>query len=80
MLRTGTHSTDPLKPKSLLYKYMKEGAILFQLQNSHEINRQAIKAEKPKAKLPLLDELLQKQQAGTLADYVKEGMSCKQKS
>ena len=42
---------------------------------------QAIKAEKPKAKFPLLDELLQKQQAGALADYVKEGMkSCQKKS
>ena len=35
---------------------------------------QAIKAEKPKAKYPLLEELLQKQQAGALADHVKEGM------
>jgi hypothetical protein len=34
---------------------------------------QAIKAAKPKAKLPLLDELLEKQQAGTLAEYVKGG-------
>lgn len=33
---------------------------------------QAIKTAKPKAKFPLMDELLQKQQAGTLADYVKE--------
>src|SRR5438045_859825 len=39
---------------------------------------QAIKTAKPKAKFPLMDELLQKQQAGTLADYVKEGMKgCK---
>jgi hypothetical protein len=39
---------------------------------------QAIKAAKPKAKFPLMDELLQKQQAGTLAEYVKSGMSgCK---
>jgi len=39
---------------------------------------QAIKAAKPKAKFPLLDELLQKQQAGTLAEHVKEGMKgCK---
>jgi hypothetical protein len=39
---------------------------------------QAIKAAKPKAKHLLMDELLQKQQAGTLADYVKAGMSgCK---
>lgn len=39
---------------------------------------QAIKAAKPKAKFLLMDELLQKQQAGTLADYVKAGMSgCK---
>ena len=35
---------------------------------------QAIKAAKPKAKFPLMDELLQKQQAGTLAEYVKAGM------
>lgn len=34
---------------------------------------QAIKAAKPKAKFPLLDELLVKQQAGTLADHVQEG-------
>lgn len=32
------------------------------------------RAEKPKAKYPLLEELLQKQQAGALADHVKEGM------
>jgi hypothetical protein len=39
---------------------------------------QAIKAAKPKAKYALMDELLQKQEAGTLADYVKEGMKgCK---
>jgi hypothetical protein len=39
---------------------------------------QAIKAAKPKAKFPLMDELLQKQQAGTLAEYVKANMSgCK---
>ena len=39
---------------------------------------QAIKAAKPKAKFPLMDELLQKQQAGTLAEHVKSGMSgCK---
>lgn len=35
---------------------------------------QAIKAAKPKAKFPLMDELLAKQQAGTLADHVQEGM------
>jgi hypothetical protein len=35
---------------------------------------QAIKTAKPKAKFPLMDELLQKQQAGTLAEHVKEGM------
>lgn len=39
---------------------------------------QAIKTTKPKAKLPLLDELLEKQKAGTLADHVQEGMKgCK---
>lgn len=39
---------------------------------------QAIKTVKPKAKFPLLDELLQKQQAGTLAEYVQAGMKkCK---
>ena len=39
---------------------------------------QAIKTAKPKAKFPLMDELLQKQQAGTLPDYVKSAMSgCK---
>lgn len=41
---------------------------------------QAIKAAKPKAKFPLLDELLAKQQAGTLAEHVQEGMKgCKKK-
>lgn len=35
---------------------------------------QAIKAAKPKAKFPLLDELLEKQKAGTLAEHVQEGM------
>ena len=39
---------------------------------------QAIKAAKPKAKYPLMDELLEKQQAGTLAEHVKTGMAgCK---
>ena len=39
---------------------------------------QAIKAAKPKAKFPLLDELLAKQHAGTLAEYVQAGMKgCK---
>ncbi len=39
---------------------------------------QAIKDAKPKAKFPLLDELLQKQQAGTLREYVQLGMArCK---
>lgn len=39
---------------------------------------EAIKSSKPKAKFPLLDELLQKQQAGSLADQVKANMSgCK---
>jgi hypothetical protein len=39
---------------------------------------QAIKAAKPKAKFLLMDELLQKQQTGTLAEYVKAGMKrCK---
>ncbi|MCM3873836.1 MAG: hypothetical protein ND895_24370 [Pyrinomonadaceae bacterium] len=39
---------------------------------------QAIKAIKPKAKFPLMDELLQKQQAGTLAEHVKAGAAgCK---
>lgn len=39
---------------------------------------QGIKTAKPKAKFPLMDELLQKQQTGTLAEYVKSEMSgCK---
>ncbi len=39
---------------------------------------QAIKTAKPKAKFQLLDELLPKQQAGTLAEHVKEGVArCK---
>jgi hypothetical protein len=39
---------------------------------------QAIKAEKPKAKYPLMDELLEKQQAGELAAQVKINMGeCK---
>jgi hypothetical protein len=39
---------------------------------------QAIKTAKPKAKFPLMDDLLLKQQAGNLADYVNAGMSgCK---
>ena len=39
---------------------------------------QAIKAAKPKAKFPLLDELLEKQKAGTLAEHVQAGMKgCK---
>jgi hypothetical protein len=39
---------------------------------------QSIKAAKPKAKFKLMDELLEKQQAGTLAEYVKAGMTgCK---
>jgi hypothetical protein len=39
---------------------------------------QAIKTAKPKAKFPLMDELLQKQQAGTLAEYVNSAMTgCK---
>jgi hypothetical protein len=39
---------------------------------------QAIKTAKPKAKFPLLDELLQKQQAGTLAEHVNSGIpACK---
>ena len=39
---------------------------------------QAIKAAKPKAKFPLLDELLAKQQAGTLSEHVQAGMQgCK---
>lgn len=33
---------------------------------------QAIKATKPKAKFELMEELLQKQQAGTLAEYVRD--------
>ena len=32
---------------------------------------QSIKNTKPKAKFPLMDELLQKQQVGSLAEYVK---------
>ena len=40
---------------------------------------QAIKAAKPKAKFPLMDELLGKQQAGTLAEHVQTGINgCKQ--
>jgi hypothetical protein len=35
---------------------------------------QAIKAAKPKAKFPLLDQLLEKQKAGTLAEHVQEGI------
>ena len=39
---------------------------------------QAIKAAKPKAKFPLMDELLAKQQAGTLAEHVQTAMKgCK---
>ena len=39
---------------------------------------QAIKAAKPKAKYPLMDELLEKQQAGTLAEHVQAGLTaCK---
>jgi hypothetical protein len=39
---------------------------------------QAIRALKPKAKFALMDELLEKQRAGTLAEYVKAGMAgCK---
>ena len=39
---------------------------------------QAIKTAKPKAKFPLMDELLQKQQAGTLAEHVQAGLQgCK---
>jgi hypothetical protein len=39
---------------------------------------QAIKTAKPKAKFALMDELLQKQQAGTLAEHVNSAMSgCK---
>ena len=39
---------------------------------------QAIKTAKPKAKFALMDELLQKQQAGTLAQHVNSAMSgCK---
>jgi hypothetical protein len=39
---------------------------------------EAIKAKKPKAKFPLMEELLQKQQAGSLAEYVKTNMAgCK---
>lgn len=39
---------------------------------------QSIKAAKPKAKFPLMDELLQKQQDGSLADHVKAGSTgCK---
>jgi hypothetical protein len=41
---------------------------------------QAIKTAKPKAKFPLMDELVAKQQAGTLADHVQEGLKgCKNK-
>ena len=39
---------------------------------------EAIKTAKPKAKFPLMDELIEKRQAGTLAEYVKGGMAgCK---
>ena len=39
---------------------------------------QAIKAAKPKAKYPLMDELLEKQKAGTLAEHVNTGLAnCK---
>ena len=39
---------------------------------------QAIKTAKPKAKFPLMEELLEKQQAGTLAEHVQAGMKgCK---
>jgi len=39
---------------------------------------QAIKTAKPKAKFPLMDELLEKQQAGSLAEYVQTSMKgCK---
>ena len=41
---------------------------------------QAIKAAKPKAKFPLLDELLSKQQSLTLEEHVKENLQgCKKK-
>ena len=41
---------------------------------------QAIKAAKAKAKYPLMDELLAKQQAGTLAEHVNAGLAgCKKK-
>ena len=41
---------------------------------------QAIKTPKPKAKFPLMDELLEKQKAGTLAEHVQAGMeNCKKK-
>ena len=41
---------------------------------------QAIKTAKPKAKFPLMDELLEKQKAGTLAAHVQESMkNCKKK-
>ena len=36
---------------------------------------QAIKAAKPKAKFALLDELVEKQKAGTLADQIKENLN-----
>jgi len=39
---------------------------------------QALKTAKPKAKFPFMDELLEKQQAGTLAEHVQAGMKgCK---
>ncbi len=39
---------------------------------------QSIKTAKPKAKFPLLDELLEKQKAGTLAEHVQTGLKgCK---
>jgi hypothetical protein len=39
---------------------------------------EAIKATKPKAKFPLMDELMQKQQAGSLSEHVKTNMAgCK---
>jgi hypothetical protein len=41
---------------------------------------EAIKTAKPKAKFPLMDELLEKQKAGTLAEHVHASMkNCKKK-
>jgi hypothetical protein len=53
-------------------------ALLFFLAEVPDITVKICTGIKPKAKFRLMDELLQKQQAGTLAEHVKAGMSgCK---